>query len=499
LCHHAGLERSQAYRILSDLQDEKVLESSNALRSGEVAPRHRPSKRYVLTEDLNVREQIEVELSSFLPDSEDAHESQQLVRARQSLRMLSMDLVSTSFASMDLTELHAWQSAFEKRLHDVQRVLKRAFWESEADCSEEDHSDHPIIKARLEFEALETRFLQLIRTEETRLTEAKALRSWSHIFSAAVATLVPILNVASPAVSQDLFESAFRLSTELIRELSKKPRTKDTWLTANHDAMLRYFSSWELDVRDARSSSDVLAALAKNCIVYGKHPDIAYQLCHRLVSENEDYRSIFNYANLAYLSERPDEAYNSWLRYIALRNKRRNPCATQSLVARVCGDQWSTKAYERAVQIITRECKASVSAFSETPFEKSEQCAIEPQLYNPLFEEVEGESPLISVAEPLSQEKRIYIVTTEAQRPVVVGLPRVVRANLFHCGISEQQAWDLSIVSVEDERIIKVDLFMSATQENRDLVQDVLTSRLSATIVGPMMASNPAATSALTR
>jgi hypothetical protein len=198
LCHHAGLERSQAYRILSDLQDEKVLESSNALRSGEVAPRHRPSKRYVLTEDLNVREQIEVELSSFLPDSEDAHESQQLVRARQSLRMLSMDLVSTSFASMDLTELHAWQSAFEKRLHDVQRVLKRAFWESEADCSEEDHSDHPIIKARLEFEALETRFLQLIRTEETRLTEAKALRSWSHIFSAAVATLAPMLECRFP-------------------------------------------------------------------------------------------------------------------------------------------------------------------------------------------------------------------------------------------------------------------------------------------------------------
>jgi hypothetical protein len=499
LCHHAGIERSQAYRILSDLQDEKVLESSNARKDGEVAPRHRPSKRYVLTEDLSIREQIEVELNSFLPDSEDAYESRQLVRARQGLRALSMELVSTSFTKMDLNELHSWQSVFERQLQEVQRVLKRAFWESEADFSEVDHSDHPIIKTRLEFQALESRFVELIKAEETRLTEERARNSWSHIFSSAVATLVPMLTIASTPVSDELLKSAFKLSAKLIQELGKKPKSKDELVTANHEALRRYLSSWELDLRDAQSSSDALAALAKNCIVYGEHAEIAYQLCYRLVSQNEDYRSIFNYANLALLAERPDEAYESWFRYLVLRNKRRNACAAQSLVARIRGDAWSAAAYEEAVQIITRECKASVSAFSETPFEKSEQSAIEPKLYNPLFEEVEGESPFISVAEPLSQQKRTYVVTSDAQLPYVVGIPRVVRANLFYCGISEQEAWDQSNESAEDERIVKVDWFRSATQENREIAQDVLTSKLSAAIVGPVITVDQISPSLLAR
>jgi hypothetical protein len=130
--------------------------------------------------------------------------------------------------------------------------------------------------------------------------------------------------------------------------------------------------------------------------------------------------------------------------------------------------------------------QGSVSAFSETPFEKSEQSEIEPKLYNPLFEDMEGESPFISLAEPLAQQKRIYAVTSEGQRPFVIGLPRVVRANLFYCGLSEQEAWDLSNESAEDERIVRVDWFRSATQQKREFAQDILTSKLLATIVGPM-------------
>lgn len=108
------------------------------------------------------------------------------------------------------------------------------------------------------------------------------------------------------------------------------------------------------------------------------------------------------------------------------------------------------------------------------PFEKTEQSEIEPKLYNPLFEGGKDESPFIRIAEPLAQQKRIYVVTTEAQRPVVVGVPRMVRANLFSCGLSERDAWDLSDRTEHDEPIVKIDWFRT-----------VLTSRLSARIVAP--------------
>lgn len=488
LCHHAGIERSQAYRILSDLQEEKVLDSSNAPREGEVAPRHRPSKRYVLTEDLGIREQIELELNSFLPDSEDAQENRQLVRAQNALRSLSLDLVSTTFLEMDMEALHGFQAKFKTELQEVQKVLKRAFWESEVDFSEGDHSDHPIIKTRLEFKALESRFNELITAEETRFRDDRARALWSRIFDSAVGALVPALTIAAAPVSDELLKSAFKLSATLIRELGKKPKSKDQFATANYDAVLRYFSSWELDLRDAQSSGDAIAALAKNCIVYGQRPDIAYQLCLKLVAQNEDYRSIFNSANLAHLAEKPEEAYQSWSRYLELLNQRRNQCAIPPLVARIQGDAWSNAVYEEAVQAITRECQASVSAFSEIPFEKAEQKEIEPRLYNPLFEDGKDESPFIRIAEPLAQQKRIYVVTSEAQRPVVMGVPRMVRANLFSCGLPERDAWDLSNQSEQNERIVKIDWFRTATQRNRDTAQDILTSKLSATIVAPAMA-----------
>jgi hypothetical protein len=171
--------------------------------------------------------------------------------------------------------------------------------------------------------------------------------------------------------------------------------------------------------------------------------------------------------NLAHLAEKPEEAYQSWSRYLNLLNQRRNQCAIPPLIARIQADAWSNAAYEEAVQTITRECQASVSAFSEIPFEKAGQNEIEPRLYNPLFEEGKDESPFIRIAEPLAQQKRTYVVTSEAQHPVVMGVPRVVRANLFSCGLPERDAWDLSNQSEQNERIVKIDWFRTATQRNR--------------------------------
>ena len=112
------------------------------------------------------------------------------------------------------------------------------------------------------------------------------------------------------------------------------------------------------------------------------------------MAESDDYRLVYDFANVAYLADRDDEACAFWHRAVSLRSqRRRNVCLAQSLIASMRADQWSIAAYDDAVQIITRECKASMSAFSEIPFGTSGQCTIQPKLYNPYLKRLEMNRP----------------------------------------------------------------------------------------------------------
>jgi len=91
---------------------------------------------------------------------------------------------------------------------------------------------------------------------------------------------------------------------------------------------------------------------------------------------------------------------------------------------------------------------------------------------------------MIPVAEQLAQDGTMYVITTEADHPMIVGVPRLFRANLFVCVMSSNDAWQLAAVSAKDERIIKVDLFRSVTAAHRSLIEKVLTAKLSAVMVG---------------
>jgi len=66
----------------------------------------------------------------------------------------------------------------------------------------------------------------------------------------------------------------------------------------------------------------------------------------------------------------------------------------------------------------------------------------------------------------------------------MAGLPKIARANCFIEVLPEKDAWDLASEEDSEERIVKVDFFRAATPEARRYAADVLTSNLSATLVG---------------
>jgi len=119
-----------------------------------------------------------------------------------------------------------------------------------------------------------------------------------------------------------------------------------------------------------------------------------------LASETDDYRLLFNEANLAQLADQTSEAYDSWVQYLAKRwSGPEVEKLVQTLVVRVAAERWSAEGYREAVREISMQCQASVSALSETPFEQNEGYAVELQLYNPRHEKSEKESALIPIAE----------------------------------------------------------------------------------------------------
>lgn len=86
LFHHAGVEPSQVYRILATLQEDGNTRFLDGAGRGGPTSTASSTKRYCLREQTDVRERLERELNSFLPDGEGAGESRQLARARQKLR-----------------------------------------------------------------------------------------------------------------------------------------------------------------------------------------------------------------------------------------------------------------------------------------------------------------------------------------------------------------------------------------------------------------------------
>ena len=109
---------------------------------------------------------------------------------------------------------------------------------------------------------------------------------------------------------------------------------------------------------------------------------------------------------------------------------------------------------------------------------------VEPKLYNPLYDESESESQLIPIAQPLARDARLHVLTSQATKPVIVGLPVVARAGIYHCRVEKRDAWKLATEASEDERIVKVDFFRGAPPEMRLRAENALKTNLCAHVVG---------------
>jgi hypothetical protein len=117
-------------------------------------------------------------------------------------------------------------------------------------------------------------------------------------------------------------------------------------------------------------------------IEYGNSVTEPLEIVRKLASETDDYRLLFNEANLAQLADQTSEAYDSWIKYLAKRwSGPEVEKLVQPLLARVAAERWSAVGYREAVRAITMQCQAaSVSALSETPFEQNEGYSVELQL-----------------------------------------------------------------------------------------------------------------------
>ena len=485
LCLHAGLERNQVYRELAELQKERVLRSDSVRTEGMDAPRHRPSKRYELASDPAILSNIESDLADFFPEA-DPNSNRHLKRARAALDSVNYEFLAVSFDSLDGQNFDRWQADFESRFTEIKSSLELASWESEIDFSEGDHSKHPIIQTLRSYEALRARFEQQVQEEQGRRKRAALLSNWTMVVSSLLPLVSPIATTAAAYVSRKLLEDVIKpsnLATLLVEALRKvregDPQPSEVLL----EELEPYIHSLKLDFREANTEEQVLAALSKNWISYGNKIEAAWRCTRLLAATSQDYRMIFNEANLAQLAQGSAKAYVSWAKYLELRKPKTNT-AEETLIARVDGSDWSDDAYQEAVRIISSECDASVSAFSETPFERQEEYALEPKLYNPMYDETEREAPLIPVADPLARSTRLHVLTAEARKPVIVGLPVVARAGLFHCRTSQREAWELATGAPRDERIVRVDFFDHVGPSMRLRAEDILKSNLHAHLVG---------------
>ena len=488
LCLHAGLDRSMVYRELSELQQQGILKSNSVVVEGETAPAHRPPKRYELSSDPKLREQLEEELGSFLPDFEDPASNRHLKKAQEILNVLVGDLLQIAIEPLTNQELDRWEKTVQERFSEADKELKRATWESETDFSEEGVSDHPIMIATRLYDGLNAQFQAQLRGERTRRSSEAVRFTWADILTSALRVAVPATGVLSFATSGKLLEDAVYL-TKVSAQVSKKikeqmERRKDL-PKANWELFLPYLSSLQLDLRDVQSNSELLATLAKHGIEYGNSVTEPLAIVRQLASETDDYRLFFNEANLAQIAQQTSEAYDSWIHYLAkLWSGPAIEKLVQPLVARVAAERWSAEAYREAVREITMQCEASVSALSETPFEQNQGYAIELQLYNPRQDKSGKESALIPIAEPLVQNKRLYVATSAANPAPVLGLPSFVCAAWFHGPLDKRKAWELAAKVDPSERIVKVEFFRGASSASRARAERILKSSLSAELVG---------------
>jgi hypothetical protein len=477
LCLQTGLSSSMVYRELSDLQKRSILSSSSALEPEQVRPRHRPPSRYSLSEDPAKRLELMEEVKSFLPSGfEEQEANAHYLKVMELLTELSTQLLTTDLDGLTGTAFEKWANEIRRKFEETRKELDRATWESEIDFSEGQHKDHPLAIAQRRYDELQMRFSKREQTKRARDSTKVAQWMWGDVLADVAGIVFPLIScVAASALTVEVYEVVHRLVKERIAARPSSEKMAP-------EVMMGLVASLGMNLHGAKSSSEVLAALAKQSIIYGTRIEETLSYVRQLAAAKEDYRFDFNEANMAMLSKDPSEAYESWRKYLDHRGPEEH--FQKPLLARVAATDWSTKGYEEAVRKIARNCEATVAAFSQIPFESEESYSIEPSLYNPLHAKSGRETEFVPISGPLAHDQRLHVATVEAEQMLLPGLPTIACANLLEMGMEKEQAWGVAATLKPDERIVRIAFGGSEEASVRSAACEILESTLHADIFG---------------
>jgi len=485
LCLRTALTRDMVYRILRSLQEEGVLTTSRSDSQGDgPVARHRPPRRYHIV-DGNMRQAVINELRSFLPpDVEEPIPNRNLTNAQEILTGLSDELLSPSLQPFSDSDLQNWEERLSATFQELEAVLQRAVWESEADLSETGMDDHPILRAQRLSQRLRDQFQQYLSTEQKRRAARRARKEWGKILIDVANLLVLDKPTPMPIGAGRSFSFSSSNFFPLVDNVVEQALARHREVARECDEdMLSLLSSLKLELSAAQSHEDLLGSLAKQTIEYGEAVKEPLSIVRKMAElQSNDYRLHFNEANLEFLAHQYTRAFASWSKYLDTRGAAKTGPAP--LMARVLEEHWSSDAYRVVVRSLTTRFHAvAVSAFSENPFDPNEGYLIEPKLYNPLHEDLATQNILIPVSEPLARSRGLYVLTTQADQLILPGLPALVCANLLTFGIERKKAWEVAMQLKTGERILKVDFLDDVDTPSRREAEILLKSTLLAEVL----------------
>lgn len=480
LCLHTGLERSQVYREIADLQKRELLISSTLVKPGEALPPHRAPKLYRLSPAPGKRAELQEEVNRFLPAgfnlSVSGASSAHLEKAQQTLSWLTEQVLGASSASLRDENLESWQTELQARFEEARQALTRATWESELDFSEQGTYNHPIAVATRLHRTLSERFAELVRTERARRERAAAAADWSRalprIAREALKVAVPAAAAAFGLPSAVSAVAAAVAVGEMYKMLRQKLERGGFEGSLYEQKLQSLGASLQRDLSYAGTKSDVLAALAKHFIAYGENAGAPLKCLRQLNRETEQNSHLqFDQANLAFLQNNIDEAHACWIAY---RNLQRAP-AVPSLISKMAANSWSDSAYHDAVREINKRYAASVTALSQTPFGSQDEQSIGPRLFNPLYGKSDREPECIPLSENFGAALSLHVAGSAGELIVEPGVPRLVCADLLcESGLDIEVAWKTAMAVKPDERIINVEFVQSADDKIRHETQHIL-------------------------
>jgi hypothetical protein len=452
LCFSTGLRGTQVYRELADLQKAGLLSSQRApLPDGQRAARHRPPKVYGIRNE-EAKRQLQEEFFAIFPTGEGQGPEQRVreQRVRDELGSLALELQGSPEWMSD-EGFKAWSDRLTERLTAAGEDLQRLIWESDADLSQTDQQEHPLVLLWRRYESLQPQLNKLISEEKHR----RMLKKVADFFGANLKP-VPILGAGA--------------------SLRTAPNWGGTWVSksghtlSENKAIWRALeASWRHDFGRATNHIQRCAVSAKHLIAHGGDPNVAFDYLHELAAHGADRHPIFNFdeACLALLAdEHRADAQKYWEKSLE------TPMEKKPRLF-VCAPRLTKEACDALVSSVSAQAPAVFTfighkqALAPTLLEYT----VKPQVYDPVSIVRPNSRPgLIPVSDAIIGPSKFYVATTGIDKTELPGVGAVTVATLVaDCGVAREKAWQTGLKVDEGATLIVLDFpkMPPVTQRNK--------------------------------